>query len=480
MQGDVSIVWLEQFVQLIGAQTGLEIRRQDYSSLAATLSQRIKALGLDGPAAYYELLEAAGPATAHPSSLALAANAEWKLLTQEITTGESYFFRDRGQISVLREHLFPTLIKAKRAAVESGQQTQLSLRVWSAGCSTGEEAYTLAILLRDLLPDIAQWNLQILATDVNPAAIQKAELGLYKRWSFRQTSPDLKRHFTETAQGWQIHSHIRQMITFRHGNLLQDSAPTTFSITHGMDLILCRNVFIYFGAEAIAQVLRRFHDSLSPEGYLMVGHAELQGQDLSQFQTLNFPESLVYQRPLVPTSTALKQPTDAEASQTALLPMPQPVAVKPSCSPTRIIRPWQTQTAVVPAPSELKQPVAVTPAPHNTPTRAQPEIQTAYTAHLWMAEQYFAEQRYDMTIAACEAAAEVAPEAVEPLLLWAEAALALADDRQAKVLYKKIIYLEPALTDPYLALAEIYHREGDVSRAMKMKNAARTLTYQAV
>ncbi|NJK27403.1 MAG: protein-glutamate O-methyltransferase CheR [Coleofasciculaceae cyanobacterium SM2_3_26] len=285
---------VEQIAELIATYTGLSVRPQDSKILERIVTQRVRSLQLPSPEAYYSLLQKAPPSTPLPVA---ESQREWTVLTQSITTIESYFFRDRGQFSLLRDRLLPRAIEQRRLAQQRQGSPRPSLRLWSAGCSTGEEPLSLAILLRELLPDWQEWALLILGTDINAEAIARAQAGLYPEWSFRLTPPALRdRYFQLAGDRWRIDPEVHQMVTFETGNLLGDRFPNLFSHLHDMDIILCRNVFIYFHAAAIAAILQKFHQTLRSDGCLMCAHTELSGQTLQSFQIEPFPESLVYRR----------------------------------------------------------------------------------------------------------------------------------------------------------------------------------------
>lgn len=269
----------QDFIQLIAKHTGLHIIGRDGAALKEKIFLRMKYLHLNLPVTYYQLL-----ADSHPDS-----NEEWQNLVNLLTNSETYFFRDKEQIRLLRNRILPEIIKRK--------QNSKTIRICSAGCSSGEEPYSLAILLKELIPDIERWNLMILGIDINGEALEKAKTGIYSPWSFRMVDPQIKqRYFRLINNQYHIDSEIKQLVKFQNLNLLQESLTQHKSELQDIDLILCRNVFIYFDKAAIAKVLDKFYHALQPEGYLITGHAELFGQDLSQFQTKVFPESLVYQR----------------------------------------------------------------------------------------------------------------------------------------------------------------------------------------
>ena len=267
---------LQNIAQLITERIGLNIDSvRDYQAV----SDRVNALKLTSPGDYRRLLGE----DSHKS------RNEWKVLAEKLTVGESKFFRDEGQFSLLRDRILPELIAKNK--------TSRSLRMWSAGCSSGEEPYTLAIVINELLADRDKWNISIIGTDLNPQVIERARRGVFSRWSVRSVNPGvMSRYFRMTSAGWEIDSRIREMVSFREGNLLQDSFPTNSSDLHHMDLILCRNVFIYFDRHAVTRVLRKFEDTLTDNGYLMTGHGDLYDQQVAQLQCMTFDKSIVFQR----------------------------------------------------------------------------------------------------------------------------------------------------------------------------------------
>ncbi len=296
---------LEQFLQLIRRQTGISLRVQDRPHLIKKLLSRCRALNYHHPSQYLALLS---------NTASGESQREWQHLADLITTGESYFFRDQGQMNILRQHLLPDLI--------GRHQGDRTLRILSAGCSTGEELYSIAILLKELIPNTDQWQLNLVGYDLSPRAIAHAQAGVYSRWSFRGMDPILqRRYFRETGQGWAIDASFRQWVRFRCVNLLcpaeYDLLPTS------VDLIICRNVFIYFNSSAIRQILGTFVSLLRPHGYLLTGHTELQGQEISPLGILSYPESVVYQLsgdkpnstlpPLVPRQKTCAAPPQVQA-----------------------------------------------------------------------------------------------------------------------------------------------------------------------
>lgn len=270
----------QAFIRLITKHTGLQIRERDKAALIEKILLRMKVLKLDIPETYYQLLSSSSP----------ESRLEWKNLVILLTNIESYFFRDTEQFTLLRDRILPELIKRK--------QNTKTIRLCSAGCSSGEEPYSLAILLKELLPNLEEWNLVVLGIDINQDALQKAKTGIYRPWSFRRVDLEMvQRYFRLTNNQYHIDSSIKQMVNFQNLNLVKQFIPQSNSELGELDLIVCRNVFIYFEPAAIAHVLNQFYEALTPLGYLITGHSELYGQNLSLFQTKVFPESVVYQRP---------------------------------------------------------------------------------------------------------------------------------------------------------------------------------------
>jgi chemotaxis protein methyltransferase CheR len=229
-------------------------------------------------------------------------------LVNFLTVGETHFFRDEAQFDALYQRVLPELIAHKRNAARAiGPNTQPQLRLWSAGCASGEEAYSIAMLLKELIPDIDNWHILILATDINQDSLARAREAIYSEWSFRENRARLlrSRYFVvEPAPNgnglgknrYRLDQPIRRMVTFASLNLIEDDYPAIFNNTAGMDLILCRNVTIYFTQEATQQVINRFYKSLVQGGWLVVGHAEPTLWIYRDFQSCTFPGTLLYQK----------------------------------------------------------------------------------------------------------------------------------------------------------------------------------------
>jgi chemotaxis protein methyltransferase CheR len=182
-------------------------------------------------------------------------------LVSGMNVGETYFFRDAEQMTVLQRDILPGLIARRRA--------ERRLRVWSAGCSTGEEPYTLAIMLARLLPDLVRWDVTVLGTDINGESLRRARRGVYRPWSLRGLEPAaLIPYVVPDGSDFAVSERIRRMVTFERLNLAVDRYPAQ------VDLVLCRNVLLYFDTETGRGVIARLRDALRPGGWLLLSPVE--------------------------------------------------------------------------------------------------------------------------------------------------------------------------------------------------------------
>lgn len=272
---------MHNLIQLISTHTGIQIRKQDYKDFCNKLYSRMKVLRLNTPEQYYELLLN----TSNPSVSSIVNNTpnEWKELVLLLTIGETYVFRDRGQINLLKTQIIPKLINKKRKVWDKNRERKPCLKIWIAGCSSGDEPYSLAIIVKELIPDFNDWNILILGTDINLESIEKARQGIYDSWSFRQVNARIqKQYFSQQSRRWEVDNQIRKIVKFRWMSLLLESFHNQLTNFYNLDLIVCRNVFIYFSYQAIATILEKFYQTLVPGGYLIAGHTELHGQKLGK------------------------------------------------------------------------------------------------------------------------------------------------------------------------------------------------------
>jgi chemotaxis protein methyltransferase CheR len=204
-----------------------------------------------------------------------------------LTTNETYFFRELNQLRALTEEIVPEIVQR--------HGVRRRLRIWSAGCSTGEEPYTLAILLLEH-PGLGNWDKEIFASDISQRVLHAARRGVYTASSFRCTEAEYKERYFEPAEGGasRVVERVRWLVTFGHLNLL---APEQWTILGQFDVILCRNVMIYFNADGKKKIVENFHRKLDDGGFLLLGHAESLMNLSTAFTLRHFRHDMVYQKP---------------------------------------------------------------------------------------------------------------------------------------------------------------------------------------
>ena len=230
-------------------------------------------------------------------------------LASFLTIGETYFFREVKALDYLEHNFLPELINNRRGKKQR-------LRIWSAGCASGEEPYSVAILLKRVIPDIKSWNISVLATDINAAFLEKARTGIYTNWSFRKLSGSFKEnYFTELGPNkFQINPEIRSMVTFAYQNLATDTYPSLINGTNAMDIILNRNVLIYFSNDGIKQVSNRFYNSLTKGGVFLVSPVEMSNLISPKFGIIPYLGYTIYTKG--PTKVEQKGVVEWEVSDT--------------------------------------------------------------------------------------------------------------------------------------------------------------------
>jgi len=206
-----------------------------------------------------------------------------------ITTRETSFFRDGSPFELLRHKIIPDLIDRRS---RSGSR-KIPIRIWSAACSAGQEVYTIAMVLRELLGGAEKYDIRLLGTDISPDAIARASRGIYNKVEMGRgiEASLVARHFVNHPDGWKVRDEIRAMASFRNVNLLRD-----FSSLGQFDIIFCRNVAIYFSPSDKADLFGRVERSLAPDGYLIIGSTEsLTGVNV-HLEPRRYLRSLFYQR----------------------------------------------------------------------------------------------------------------------------------------------------------------------------------------
>jgi chemotaxis protein methyltransferase CheR len=315
------------------ARVGLHFAKRNWKELQQKMTAAMTDFGFDRVEEFIEGLLSLSP-----------TRNQIEILASHLTVGETYFFRERRAFEILEQSLLPGLIDARR-------KTEKRLRFWSAGCSTGEEPYSLAILLDKLIPDLKDWNVTIHATDINTGALRKAEEGTYSDWSFRDNPPWFKEHYFEKVDGnyHRLLPRIRKMVTFSYLNLSEDHYPALQNNTNAMDFIFCRNVLMYFAPGQSGLTVERFHRSLLDGGCLIVSPVETALLTHSPFVTVRFGDSTFYRKDVRKTKAVQKAAKQVEKESIPCPSIPPETAKRQPVKPSRrtgqdeLIRPEEAE-----------------------------------------------------------------------------------------------------------------------------------------
>jgi chemotaxis protein methyltransferase CheR len=306
----------QRLKRLIIARTGHHYYEDKDDLLAERLARRLLARGLASQAAYANLLEQD------------EGGSEWDALEAEITIGETFFFRYAEQFAALKETILPDILERNAGSRR--------IRIWSAGCSTGAEPYSIAILLDELLgTERDDWRVAIIGTDINATALAAARKGVFGQWALRSMPEEQRRQWfdpDDSGKLWTLKRSYRSRVQFERHNLMtlvQGTSPLQFT---DFDLILCRNVLIYFHHDTAAEIVKALRGCLVEGGWLLIGHAEPNPLFAEFFQARSLPGTVAYRNlpPLAGTPRApILMPLPAQAPVPAvdtewrpLLPLP--------------------------------------------------------------------------------------------------------------------------------------------------------------
>ena len=367
-------------------------------------------------------------------------------LLDEVTIPETYFFRNPPQIRALGRQVLPELIRANAETKR--------LVIWSAGCSTGEEPYTVAMLLLELIPDHKDWDIRIVATDVSQRALAAARRGRYGQRSVQLADAERVGRFFDLERGdYVVKPEVRALVQFRHHNLVTDPSPF---LSREIDLVLCRNVTIYFNRETTRGLMERFHRSLTDGGYLFLGHAETLWQITDAFKLVTLGDAFVYRRidpPKVERKIGLGS-LRAFGWRTDKVEVPeQPAPADPVLLPSLLsrlqvpVRPAEAPTAVVSAPADY-----------------QPSLQLVHAE--------LAAGRYVLAAEMAESLAARDPLLAEAHYLRGMALCNQGRDRDALDSLRKAVFLDPDAGFAHFLLAGALARLGEGSAAARAYRAA--------
>ncbi len=260
------------FARLIYEESGIFLKDAKITLLSNRLRKRLKALNLDEFAQYYDYITSLNDKT-----------KELEALLDVVSTNETYFFRNERQFEALSKYCFPDIVKKKQ---------KKRLRIWSAGCSTGEEPYTIAICVRENMHLFPDWDIQIVATDIAPSVLEFAREGHYSGRRIEKVSaPLLKKYFTQNRDNpevYTVNDNLKNLVSFSYINLFKSKFPDD------LDIIFCRNVMIYFDRQHQKELVGNFYKVLNPGGYLFIGHSETLHSLSEDFSYMKILDSPVY------------------------------------------------------------------------------------------------------------------------------------------------------------------------------------------
>lgn len=394
-------------------------------------------------------------------------------LVEALTVGETYFYRHRPYFDMLEREILPEIIARRRDSKR--------LRLWCAGCATGEEAYSLAIAVRSVLPDVDDWHVTVLATDLNRDFLARAEAGVYGEWSFRETDAAFKiGNFIAEGRRYRIRPEVRKLVRFGQLNLAEDGFPSAASGTTAVDVILCRNVLLYFRPELTQRIVGRFRSALVPAGWLILGPSDTRPGLLADFEMHAGEGAVVYRRVDrdQPDQTTFREPTPlkladqppignvvdfGDALRLPFLPAPtgedsayRDVAGQSSAAPIPTghggARPKTTR---LPGPKTSERCEAAATASEEGDWRTA-----------WVAARASADGgELDLAEEHCRQAMARTQLRPEPYYLYGALRLARGDDAGSLEAHRKALYVDPRFAPALLAQAAIHRRGGDEVRA---------------
>ncbi len=281
----LSDVDAERLRSYLTRTSGLAFEDSRRPALSVAVDEAAQACGLPDSDALVRMLF-------EPGSDCAARSSARRRLLDAVTIGETHFFRNPPQIDALRRVVLPRLLRRDSDGGRTGARRPLT--VWSAGCSTGEEPYTLAMLLLDLLGHDAPRRARVLGTDISASAVRTARMGRFGARSVMMAAPaDRERWLEREADGWSVREPVRALVGLAVHNLAVDAPPLAPA---SVDLLLCRNVTIYFDRATTVALMARLHEVIAPGGFLVLGHAESLWQLSDDFELVPVGDAFVYRR----------------------------------------------------------------------------------------------------------------------------------------------------------------------------------------
>jgi chemotaxis protein methyltransferase CheR len=417
----MSIEQLDNFKQILGDRYGLNFDPRTYKTLKKAIAKRMEALGFKSDLDYHSFLQ---------KSTGVAE--EFDELISLLTVGHTNYFRSPDHFRALREYVLPRITSQK--------DKDKRISIWSAGCSTGDEPYSIAITLLESLKGIKQWNIKILATDINTQFLQHARSGIYDSWTTRYVARDLfDKYFKKTENTALLKEQVKDMVKFFYLNLATDGYSFVQEGIDKFDIIFCRNVLIYFRKDMVKRIVRKFYDLLGDNGYLFLGYSE----NLSQFSRDFEPNSLygVFFYEKIPPELRTKPDLPVRVrTQTGRVPPAKPREIPP--------------------PSRIKPKETVTPEPQE---RVAPEPQEIDEKRLYLEGiNHFSEERFEKAAEIFEHILEKNPRSARALLGIGFLLANKGRDSEARQKSQEVLEIDQLIPEAHYLLGILNEREGNL------------------
>jgi len=456
------------FQKLLIETSGLRFDEGRTQSLHQALWQRLQHRGYDSYREYYNLLKF------HPEG-----RLEIRELFDLVTIGETYFFRNRAQFDVLMRFVLPEIIQRK---VEKGEKC---ICAWSAGCSRGDEAYSIAIAMMEVFPSFEEWRVSVLGTDINRKGLACSEDAVYGEKDIGHLPKEyVDKYFTRQGSTYHLREDVKALVEFEYHNLATD--PCLHEKMQNVDILFCRNVIIYFDPETTRRVIENFYNCLSQEGYLFLGHTETLWQITNRFERVEFPQTFIYKKQLGPVREDVMKPFMAvpeisvetlalsagrvrpfehearhEPSEWALRPQPEPFVPQPA---------EQVEGPALPVdnPSDV--------AFRSLPDQAAPQDKGDIFASLAKATALANEAKYKEAADILGKIVEADNLSVEAYYLLGVLSYKSGNLKEAETQFRKVIYVSPDSVLAYFNLGNMYLYQKRLREAIReFKNAVRLL-----
>jgi len=473
---------LSLFQELLIEMSGLQFEEGRRQALHLALWQRLQHRGYDSYREYYNLLKF------HPEG-----RHEIRELLDLITIGETYFFRNKAQFDVLMRFVLAEIMQRK---VDSREKC---IRVWSAGCSGGDETYSIALAMMEVIPSYKEWSISILGTDINRNGLASAKEAIYGQKHIGHLPKEyLDKYFKVRGSTYVLEANVRELVQFEYHNLARD--PFIHEKMQNVDIIFCRNVTIYFDGQTTQRVIENFYNCLAQDGYLFLGHTETLWQITNKFERVEFPQTFIYRKRLSPVQTDAMKPFMAIPEIT----LENLTSVKERGTEKRIflqelrsglqekpepLDQVQEPTLPIEKPPEMKEKVesaykkatlclkeikdqATLPSPNNIVAQDKNHIRISLTEATILANEAKYKEAADILAKIIEAD----NLSVEAYYLLGVLSYKSSDLKEAETQFRKVIYVDPDSVLAYFNLGNVYLYQRKFSEAAReFRNAIRLL-----